>query len=184
MNAFYEKIASKYSNYGDRILSKKVKRMAKKCRLPLCLGMKCTVSIAGESIVSVVLDLSCSEGKNIRMRRFTQMWSLRGAQAITIGELLELSAKNKKCILDLVLEQAKKQSLKANKGFYPDVEGRVRKHFCFNNCFASPSAMVFFFDAGTLRQSKYGACCFAVPYEKLEGITKFRLVDDDNAEKT
>ncbi len=172
MNGFYEKTARKYSSYGEKILSKKVGRMAKKCRLPLCMGMKYTAVENDGGIISVVLDLSCSEGKNIRMRRFTQMWSKEKAKLMTTGELLDLSAKNKKYIFDLVTEQAKNMSTKANKEFYPDVEKRVKYHFCFNNCFASPSGVVFFFDAGTLRQTKYGACCFVVPYKKLDGIVR------------
>jgi len=170
MNSFYAKIAEKYSSYARIGLVKKIRKNMRLCKLPMCLSMKYAVSECGEKIVSVVLDLSFSEGKRIKMRRFSQMWHLDKLDIILLRDVLKLDIKNKKMLWEKVVEKAFTEINKGNKEYFDDAEQRVRKHFCFNNSFITPKGVAFFFDSGTLRPEKYGACCFVVPFRTVRDI--------------
>lgn len=182
MNAFYEAVAKKYSAYARNAVIKKIKKCLNTCEIPVCMGMKYQVCFFSQSVISVVLDLSFSEGKRVKMRRFSQMWNCKNRSIISVGNLLDLSMKNKKNLLEKVLEKALKESENIKKEYFNDLSAKVRKNFCFNNSFAAPMGMVFFFDAGILREEKYGACCFVVPYNEIKDMLKEQLLTGGTSE--
>lgn len=179
MNSFYTKIAEKYSSYARLGLVKKIRRNMKNCRLPMCLGMKFAVSECGGNIISVVLDLSFSEGRSIRMRRFSQMWHREKKDMITVNSIVNLNLKNKKRLVEILMSQADEKFKESTKDYFSDYLARMKKYFCFGNCFASPSGLVFFFDAGVLREEKYGATCFVVPYENITDMLDKRFLKEN-----
>ncbi len=178
LNNFYGKIAEKYSTYARVKLVKKIHRNTRLCKTPMCLGMNYTVSECGKDIISVVLDLSFSEAKSLKMKRFSQMWHKEKREMISVGQIMDLSIKNKKILWETVLNQAINQSQKKKNEYYPDVALRIKKNFCFNNCFMTPAGVTFFFDAGVLRPEKYGASCFVLPYETIKDILKSDVVEE------
>ena len=182
MNAFYEAVAKKYSAYARNAVVKKIRKSLNTCKIPVCMGMKYQVSFCSKKVISVVLDLSFSEGKKVKMKRFSQMWNCENKCIISVGNLLDLSMKNKKNLLEKVVEKAVKESENVKKEYFNDTSAKVRKNFCFNNSFAAPLGMVFFFDAGILRAEKYGACCFVVPYNEIKDMLKEQFLTGETSE--
>ena len=181
MNRFYSEIARKYSSYGKKKAEKIVGKAGDKSR-PAVMAMKYTVTFCGECIVSVVLDLSFSKGDRIKMRRFSQMWSVKECCALSVGDVLNLSMENKKRICELVKKSVSAERKRGKKQYCDNFEIKAKKHFCFNNSFAAPTGMVFFFDAGVLREERYGACGFVVPYVSVKDMIKkdFSALLEDN----
>ncbi|MBP3580794.1 MAG: hypothetical protein J6K12_06065, partial [Clostridia bacterium] len=103
LNDFYGKIAEKYSTYARVKLIKNIHRNTRLCKTPMCLGMNYTVSECGKDIISVVLDLSFSEAKSLKMKRFSQMWHKEKGEMISVGQIMDLSIKNKKILWETVL---------------------------------------------------------------------------------
>lgn len=172
MNKFYFDVAHKYSSFGQKKPVKASAKVQNENITPAVMTMKCTVSFCGECIVSVVQDLSFSKGKSIKMRRFSQMWSVKENCLLSVSDVLNLSMENKKRLWEIVVKNLSAEAGKKKNRYFPDFEIRAKKHFCFNNSFAAPAGMVFFFDAGVLRDEKYGASGFVVPYRLLKNVLR------------
>ena len=172
MNAFYSSVAEKYSFYARNKLPGRIKLQKHFQKLPLTLSMNYTVSVCGEKIISVVLDLSFTEGKKVKMRRFSQMWSVEKEDIIPIFEFISCNRREEKKLYSLVFALAKENSENPAFGYFEDSLLKLRKKIDIRNCFAVPNGVCFFINAGILSPVKYGSANFVLPYNSLEGIVK------------
>ncbi len=172
MNGFYKCAAQKYSNYGSKILMKKILRLKRKCDTPLCLSMNFTTSTVEDKIITVVLDLTYAEGKKTKMRRFSQMWSIKHREMLTPSSYFRLRDGAKNIIKNKVLEIAEKNGENPGFGYFEDYLARLEKSFSFNNCFALASGVAFFVQGGVLCPEKYGASTFIVDYNSLSDFVR------------
>ena len=90
MNRFYSSVAEKYSYFARKKLPSKIKLSKFRYNLPTAVSMNYTIALCNDEIVSVVLDLAFSEGKNVKCRRFSQMWSLERQDILPLSEFLNL----------------------------------------------------------------------------------------------
>lgn len=169
LNRFYSVVAAKYSSYARHGLTKKISRKSQLFTLPVNLSMNYTVTNISQKVLSVVIDLCFSQDSKIRMRRFSQIWDTGTGRLLRAGSLFKLTMENKKTISDYVQKQAEIY-FKKHQDCFDKALSKVKKHFCFNNCFITPNGVSFYFDAGTLRPEKYGPVCFIVPFSCLSGI--------------
>ena len=176
MNKFYRGVAEKYSGYGNRILPRKLIKAKIKCKTPFYIAMNYVCSVNENGIISVVLDLTYSEGKNVKMRRFSQMWSIEKQDMLTHREFLKQSLVAVKTAKSNVLELAKENAENPAFGYFGDYLLRLNKAFSLNNCFALANGVAFFVQAGTLCNEKYGASTFVVPYSKLSQVVNSKFL--------
>lgn len=181
INRFYSYVAGKYSNYARHGLTKKIAKRPSRFTLPVNLTMNYMSINFSDNITSVVIDLCFSENGKIRMRRFSQIWDTNSAKILRAGSLFNLTIENKKTISQYIRSEAEKFSQTTTDSF-DSITERVKKYFCFNNCFLVPNGVSFFFDAGILRPEKYGPCCFVMPFSQLDGILNIPLTPS-NGEK-
>lgn len=170
MNDFYLWAAEKYSYYVRNKLPKKIRLSARKRNLPLTLSMCYTVAHCDEKIISVVLDLSLSDGKNIKKRRFSQLWSVKSADILPLSEFMKRGREVREKIYDFVLGCARKNGDNNAFGYYDDYIKRLEKNFNPKNCFVTPKGLCFFIDAGILSPPKYSSCNFVMGFDLLEDV--------------
>ncbi len=170
INAFYAEVAEKYSSHARIKLPKRIKPSFKTSRLPLSVGMNYTASFVDGKRVSIVLDLVFSEGKKLRMKRFSQTWSVKTGEMIPVSEIIKTDLKSKKKILSMVTNSARENFENPSFGYYENYLPRLIKNFHVNNCFVVPNGIAFFVQSGVLRAEKYGATSFVLPYTRLSGI--------------
>ena len=180
MNDFYSSVAEKYSRFAKTKLFRRAKTNARKYKLPIVLAMNYTVALCNKKAISVVLDLSMTNGNNMKTRRFSQMWGVEKKDMMSLSEVLfcENEAKNK--IFDIVMEIAENNAKNTAFGYFENALEKLPKKIDMRNCFAAPSGMCFFVDAGILSPVKYGAANFVVPYDKLVGIIKRDFVEKED----
>lgn len=177
MNAFYEKTAKKYSRFIRTELVEKVKSGRVKYNGNAHIGMKYIVCDCGKNAVGVVLDLNFCDERDEKGRRFSQLWQKKDGEMLEISDVLDLNLKNKKLLRNMVFSVAERTIEKNSGKYFENAIFAVRKNFCFNNYFMTPSGIAFYFDAGELRKSKYGAVCFVIKYEKLAKMLKSEFKD-------
>jgi hypothetical protein len=172
MNAFYTFVAEKYSSHARNKLPQRIK--LQKCfkKLPFTLSMNYTAVFCREKIISIVLDLAFSEGKKVKTRRFSQMWSIENEDIIPVYDVLAADRGSEKKLYSLVADAAKENFENPAFGYYEDSLTKLRKNFDVRNCFAVPEGICFFVNAGILSPVKYGSANFVLPYDELEGILK------------
>ncbi|MBE6681630.1 MAG: DUF4163 domain-containing protein [Ruminococcaceae bacterium] len=167
MNDFYSSIAEKYSYHARNKLPRKLKFKLLTCRLPIALSMSYTVSLCQDDIVSIVLDLTFSEGKSIKTRRFSQMWSVKNNCILPLSDIIKLDRASKRKIFSLVCTSAAENAENPAFGYYSDYLVNLSKHFDVHNCFAVPKGLCFYVNAGILSPIKYGTSNFVLGYDKL-----------------
>lgn len=179
MNAFYSSVAEKYSFHARNKLPKRIKLNRLTYRLPMAVSMNYTIGLFDERIISVVIDMIFSEGKNIKTRRFSQMWSLENGNILPLDSFIQTDRKSKKKIFSLVLAIAKENGENPAFGYYADYLARLSKGFDIKNCFAVPNGICFFIDAGCLSPVKYGVNGFVLTFDKLKDIIKDDFLPKD-----
>ncbi len=180
MNDFYSDIAEKYSYHARIRLPKRIKSRRVTCRLPMTVTMNYTIAFCDENIISVVLDLSFSEGKNIKMRRFSQMWGVERQDMLSPYEIIRTDGQAKKSIYRKILSIAKENGENPAFGYVEDYPAKLSKHFDLRNVFVVPKGVCFFVNAGILSPEKYGASNFILSFESLKGLmTADFLTDKD-----
>ena len=172
MNAFYTSVAEKYSFHARNKLPKRIKLQKHFRKLPLTLSMSYTVVFCREKIISVVLDLAFTEGRNIKTRRFSQMWSIEKGDIIPLHDVVLQSRGAEKKLYSLILSAARENSENPAFGYYDDCLTKLRKNFDVRSCFAAPEGICFFINAGILSPVRYGSANFILPYDSLDGIVK------------
>lgn len=172
MNDFYSSVAETYSVHARNKLPKKIKLNRRKCNLPMTLAMDYTIALCDEKIISVVLDLTYTEGKNVKKRRFSQMWSTRNASMLPVKEIIRTDKSARKTVYSAVSDMAKKNDETGAFGYFGDYLLSLAKSFDIRNCFAVPKGMCFYINAGILSPVKYGAASFVLSSGKLRNILK------------
>ena len=172
MNSFYLSVAEKYSYFAHNKLVKKISLHKSRYKLPLTLSMNYTAAFCGESIVSVVLDLTFTEGKNIKTRRFSQMWSVEKKDMLSASEILRTDRKSIRKIHSIVFSIADKNAENSAFGYFEDYSKKLSKNFDVNCCFAVPNGLCFFVNAGILSPIKYGANSFVLPFDVISDVAK------------
>lgn len=172
MNGFYKTVAEKYSYYVRNKLEKRIKLSRVTCTLPVTAGMEYKIAMMKDDVVSVVLDLVYKSGKNIKQRRFSQMWSVKRADIVPVSELVSINGKNRKKTLSLVSKIAGVNGENAAFGYFADYLLKLSKSFDIRNCFAVPGGLCFFVNAGIMSPAKFGSCNFVVPLESLGDVVK------------
>ena len=180
MNKFYRAVAEKYSGYGNKILPRKLIKAKLKLKTPFYIAMNFACSVNENGIISVVLDLTYSEGKNVKMRRFSQMWSVEKQDVLTQREFLTQSMLASKTAKSRVVELAKENAENPAFGYFGDYLLRLNKAFSISNCFALPTGVAFFVQAGTLCKENYGASTFVVPYSRLYGVVNGKFLQNNS----
>lgn len=170
MNDFYLSVAEKYSYHARNKLPRKLKLKLLTCRLPVALSMNYTVALCDDNIVSIVLDLAFCEGKSIKTRRFSQMWSIQQGDILPLSDIIKLDRQSKRKIYSIIASYASENAENPAFGYFPDYLERMSKYFDIHNCFAVPKGLCFYFNAGILSPLKYGAACFIIPNDKLCGV--------------
>ena len=170
MNDFYSSVAEKYSFHARNRLPKRIKLARVTCKLPMVLAMNYTVALCNEDVVSVVLDLVFSQGKNMKMRRFSQLWSVKKCDMLAISDVLKKGSAGK--LYSYVLTSAKKNGESGTFGYFDDYPLKLGKSFDIKNCFAVPKGLCFFVNAGILSPVKYGASNFILPFESIKDLIK------------
>lgn len=185
MNEFYTSVAEKYSFYAKNKLPKRINLKRLSCSLPMTVSMSYTVSVCNGKIISVILDLMFTEGKNVKMRRFSQMWSIAGKNILPLNQILRTDIKSKKKIYSLVVEAAEKNGENPAFGYFEDYLTRLSRNFDVRNCYAVPKGMCFFVNAGILSPKKYGVNSFVIPFHALEQeiIGNFLPDEDEKREQ-
>lgn len=172
MNGFYLSVAQKLSYHARKRLAGRVRLNHAVCRLPMTITMNYTISLATEKIISVVLDLAFTEGKNIKSRRFSQIWSIEHKNIVPPSQIIKTDRKSRKKICSLVIPVAKQNGENPAFGYFDGFLAKLQKKIEPANCFAVPRGVCFFINAGVLSPEKYGACNFVLPYSKLEDVIK------------
>lgn len=170
MNDFYSSVAERYSYHARIKLPARIKSKRITCRRPVTLAMNYTLSFCDESIISIVLDLSFTRGQNVKMRRFSQIWSVEKQDMLVPGELIKTDRASKKRILSQILSIAKENGKNDAFGYYGDYLSRLSKHFDIRNVFVVPKGLCFFVNAGILSPVKYGANNFVLQTDGIEGL--------------
>ena len=173
MNLFYSSVAEKYSRFSRGKLIQKIKLKKGRIKLPVTLSMNYMVALCDENVVSVVLDLTFCEDKNIKTRRFSQMWSAKKGDLVSISEIFRTDRKSVKTIYSHVLAIAENNADNTAFGYFDDYKKRLAKNFRIDCCFAVPNGLCFFVNAGILSLLKYGVNSFVVPYEELSDVLKW-----------
>lgn len=172
MNKFYSDVAEKFShNTSSRIL-RKIKLKGSSPRLPVSLSMRYTVALCNDKIVSIVLDLSLSDGAVTKTRRFSQMWSTQKKDIVFLRELLRTDRRSRKKIFSYVSSAARDNGKNPAFGYYDGFGKKLIKSFDISNCFAAPNGLCFFINAGILSPEKYGASSFVLPFDELSDVLK------------
>lgn len=172
MNAFYSSVAEKYSYHARNRLPKRIKLNKLTCKLPMVLAMNYTIALCDEKIVSVVLDLTFTEGKNVRMKRFSQLWSADRGNILTANEIIKTDRESRKKIHSRILKIAKENGETGAFGYYGDYLIRLSKNFNIRNCFVVPNGLCFFVGGGIMSPVKYGANNFILPFESIKDVLK------------
>lgn len=170
MNEFYSSVAEKYSYHARGKLLKKAKNIKGTSSGPYHVGMNYTIALCDDRILSIVLDVTFSHGKNIRTRRFSQMWSTQNADILPLCEVIKSDRATKKKILSLVTACAKENAENPAFGYFENYLAGMSRSFDTRNCFIVPKGICFFINAGILAPLKYGACNFVMTYGKLKGM--------------
>ena len=173
MNSFYSSVAEKYSRFSHGKLIQKIKLKKGRIKLPVTLSMNYMVALCDENVVSIVLDLTFCEDKNVKTRRFSQMWSLKKKDIVSVAEILKNDRKSIKTIYSHILSIAENNADSTAFGYFDDYKKRLAKNFRIDCCFAVPNGLCFFVDAGILSPLKYGVNSFVVPYEALSEVIKW-----------
>lgn len=181
MNEFYCSVAEKYSRLAEGKLLRRAE-IGKGVDKPYAVGMKYTVALCNEKVVSVVLDLSFSDGKSFKTRRFSQMWSCKEQNILRLSEIIKTDRRSKKKIFSLVITAAKKNKNNSVFGYFDDYLKRLSRKFDINNCFAVPRGMCFFVNAGILSPANHGADSFMLTSEELKDVLvcDFMPEEDEN----
>lgn len=172
MNAFYASVAEKYSNHARTELPKRIRRKKIACKLPMVLAMNYTIGLCDENVIGVVIDLTFSEGKNIKMRRFSQMWSVGKGNILSVGEIMKTDRESRKKIHSLILKIAKENGETGTFGYFGDYLPRLSKRLDIRNFFVVPNGLCFFVNAGVLSPVKYGASNFVLSFDSLADVLK------------
>ena len=172
MNAFYSSIAEKYSFHARNKLPRKIKLNRLSCKLPMTVSMNYKIALCDEKIVSVVLDLAFSEGKNFRTRRFSQVWSVEKKDILRIDEMLKTDRQSRKKVYSQIFSIAKDNGENPAFGYFDDYEKKLSRSLEIENCFAVPKGLCFFVNAGILSPTKYGANSFVLPISTLREVIK------------
>jgi hypothetical protein len=170
MNGFYLSVAEKYSSHARNKLPKKLKLKLLTCRLPVVLSMNYTVALCQDDVVSIVLDLTFSEGKSIKTRRFSQMWSIENKDILPLSDVIKLDRTAKRKVYSIICSAAGENADNPAFGYFPDYLERLSRHFDVHNCFAVPKGLCFYINAGILAPIKYGTSNFILSYDKLSEV--------------
>ena len=173
MNSFYSSVAEKYSRFSHVKLIRKIKHKTDRIKLPVTLSMNYMTALCDENIVSIVLDLTFCEGKNVKTRRFSQRWSFEKKDIISISEILSSDRKSLKTIYSRILSIAEKNAENSACGDFDDYKRKLERNLRFDCCFAVPNGLCFFVNAGVISPLKYGVNSFVVPYEELSEVIKW-----------
>lgn len=182
MNEFYGSVAKKYSGYAEGKLLRRITRKQSDNTPTVAVGMKYTIALCNEKIISVVLDLTFSEGKDFRTRRFTQMWSCKQQDILRLSEVIKTDRTSRKKIFSLVVSAAKRNNRNPAFGYFEDYLVRLSKKFDVSNCFAVPKGMCFFVNAGILSPANHGADSFMLTAQELKDVLMcdFLPKEDEN----
>lgn len=170
MNDFYSAVAEKFSYHARIRLPKRIKSRRITCRLPMTLTMNYTVALCNENVISVVIDLAFTEGRNLKTRRFSQVWGVKKQDILSYSEILKQGRKERKKIYSYVVSIAKKNGENPAFGYFGDYLMKLTKHFDLRNLFIVPKGICFFVNAGILSPAKYGANNFVLGFDSLEGL--------------
>ena len=185
MNSFYFSIAQKYSGYAHKKLVAKIEKKSASAKLPFVLNMNYFISVCDENVVSIVLDLSFSSGKEMRMRRFSQMWSVKKSDIAVPREIIKNDRKSRKTVFSNVLTAARENSENPSFGYYGDYLSRLVKNFDVSCFFIVPHGICFFVNAGILSPLKYGHTNFVVPFSRLSAVIneEFLPIKSENTDQ-
>ncbi len=175
MNEFYGLAAQKYSGRIRTTLVKSVARKGNLVRLPVNAGMKCAVTFADDNIISVVLDLYVGNGDKMKMKRFSQMWSIQTGNIIPVCEFVRTGKTAKRKILSNILISAKENAKNPSFGYYDNFMEKLKHNLSIANCFVVPAGIAFFVQPGKIRPTKYGATVFVLPKSALDGIINNKI---------
>ena len=170
MNDFYSSVAEKYSFHARSKLPKKIKMSKGAQFCPAHVGMNYTVALCDDNIISIVLDLTFTQGETFRTRRFSQMWSTQSQDVLPVSGLLKNDRETKKKIYSLVVSAAKENAENPAFGYFENYLSQLSRNFDIKSCFAVPKGICFFINAGILAPKKYGASNFVMTYGKLKGL--------------
>lgn len=186
MNEFYSSVAERYSNHAKNRLAGKIKLNISRYKLPVIVRMKYTAVLCGESIISVVLDLSFIQGERTKERRFSQMWSTKSGDILPLSEIIETDRKSRKKILAYIRKKADQNGKNPAFGYFADYAKRLSKSFSISNCFVAPNGVCFFINAGILSPVKYGASSFVIPFDDIKSVSKAAFMSEnaENARQT
>ena len=172
VNRFYGETADRYLASAKRFVGKAAALYRTNGGVRTALTLDGKIAYADADYVSIFTDISVFNGKTVRIRRFSQLWSTKKKAILPASYVFNGGGRTKRYLKELLLALADKNARRKDFAYFDNYPSIIKSKFDLSSFYFVPNGVAFFYDNGVLSASMPDVCVFVLPFEKIDGVLK------------